>query len=58
MLVQPRLVYPSQPMQTISSIPTMPIVTTLPQSQAQIVVSQPMQVDPSTLDPQVSSVHI
>ena len=26
--VQPRLVYPSQPMQSISSIPTTPIVTT------------------------------
>ena len=39
MLVQPRLVYPTQPMQTMLAIPTIPIVITVPQSHVQIVVS-------------------
>ena len=54
MLVQPRLVYPTQPMQTMSAIPTTPIVTAIPQSQVQIVVSQLVQIGPSTSQPQVS----
>ena len=49
MLVQPRLVYPTQPMQTMSALPTTPIVTTIPHSQVQTVVSQHVQIDPSTL---------
>ena len=53
MLVQPRLVYPSQPMQSVSLIPTTHVVTIVPQSQAQSVVSQPVQAGPSTSDPQV-----
>jgi len=51
MPVQPRLVYPSQPIQPVSSIPTTPVVTTLPQSQAQLIISQPLQADPSTSYP-------
>ena len=42
MPVQPRFLYPSQPMQSISFILTTPIVTTMLQSQAHIVVSQPL----------------
>ena len=43
-----------QPMQIVSAIPTTPIVTTVPQSQVQTVVSQLVQTGPSTLQPQVS----
>lgn len=32
MVVQPRLVYQTQPMQTLSALPTTPIVATVPQS--------------------------
>jgi len=53
-LVQPRLVYPTQPIQTMSNIPTTPFVIIVPQSQAQSVVSQLVQTDPSSLQPQVS----
>ena len=55
MPTQPRLVYPTQPMQIVSNIPTTPVVTTMPQSQAQTVVSQLVQTNPSLLQPQVSS---
>lgn len=58
MPTQPRLVYPTQPMQTVSNIPTTPVFTTEPQSQAQTVVSQPVQADPSSLQPQVSSQEV
>jgi len=53
MSIQPRLVYPSQPNQYVSFIPNMHVITTLPQSQAQLVASQPLQAIPSTSDPQV-----
>jgi len=55
---QPRLVYPTQQMQTVSNIPTTPVVTTVPQSQVQSVVSQLVQTDPSSLQPQVSSQEV
>lgn len=45
--------YPSQPMQPVSFVPTTPVVTTLPKSQAQLVESQPLQDGPSTSYPQV-----
>lgn len=50
MPIQSRLVYPSQPM--------LLVVIALPQSQAHIVVSQPMEAGPTTTDPQVSGVQI
>lgn len=55
---QPRLVYPTQPMQIVSSIPTTPVVTIVQQSQAQTVVSQPVQIDHSSLQSQVSSQEV
>ena len=58
MPVQPRLLYPTQPMQTMSAIPTTHVVTTIPQSQVQTFVSQPVQTDPSPLQPQVSSQEV
>ena len=54
MPTQPRLVYPTQPMQIVSNIPTTPVVTIVSQSQAQTVVSQLVQTSPSTSQPQVS----
>jgi len=33
MPIQPRLMYPSQPMKHVSAIPTMPVITTSPRSQ-------------------------
>jgi len=54
MLVQPRVVYPTQPMKTVSAILTTHVVTIVPQSQVQTVVSQPVQTNPSTLQSQVS----
>ena len=47
------VVYPTQPIQPVSNIPTTLIVTTMLQSQAQPVVSQPQPI-PSSLQPQVS----
>lgn len=58
MPTQPRLVYQPQPMQMVSNIPTTPIVTAVPHSQAQTVVSQPIQTDPSSLQPHVSSQEV
>lgn len=58
MPVQPRLVYPTQLMQTVLAIPTTPIVTTIPQSQVQTFVSQLVQTGPSNLQPQVSSQEV
>jgi len=55
MPLQPRLMYPTQPMQTEPIISTIPVVTMEPQIQAQLVVSQPVQVSFSTSQPQVSS---
>jgi len=40
-------------MQTVSAIPTTPVVTTIPHSQVQTVVYQPIQTGPSTSQPQV-----
>ena len=51
MQVQPSLVYPTQPTQTVLAIPTTPLVTIVPQSQVQTVVSQPIQTNPSPLQP-------
>lgn len=45
--------YPTQPIQTVSFIPTTPVVTTIPKSQVQTIASQPVQPNPSTLQPQV-----
>ena len=42
----------------MSNIPTTPVVTTVPHSQAQTIVSQPVQTDPSYLRPQVSSEEV
>ena len=42
----------------MSPIPTTPIVTTVPQLQVQTVVSQPIQIDPSTLQSQVLSQEV
>lgn len=39
MPIQPKLVYPSQPVQSVSSIHTTLFVTVVPQSQAQIVIT-------------------
>lgn len=58
MPTQPRLVYPTQLMQTVSNIPTTPIVATVPYSQAQTVVSKLIQTDPSPLQPEVSSQEV
>lgn len=41
-------------MQTVSAIPTTIVVTTVPQSQVQTVLSKPVQTGPSTLQLQVS----
>ena len=37
-----------------ATIPTTPVVTTVPHSQVQTVVSQPVQIGPATSQPQVS----
>ena len=43
----------TQPMKTVSVIPTTPVLTTVPQSQVQTIVSQLVQSDPSTFQPQI-----
>ena len=58
MPVQPRLVYPTQPIQIVSNIPTTPIVTTVPESRVQTIVSQPVHTDLSTFQSQVSSQEV
>lgn len=45
-------------MQNVSGIHTTPVVTIVPQSQVQNIVSQPVQIDPSTLKSQVSSQEV
>ena len=55
MPLQPRLVYPTQPMQTEPIISIQLVVTMEPQIQAQLVVSQTVQVSSATSQPQVSS---
>lgn len=52
---QPRLVYPTQPMQIEPIISTQPILTMEQHIQPQPVVSQPMQINSAALQPQVSS---
>jgi len=45
-------------MQTVSNIPTILVVTTVPQSQSRTIVSQLIQTNPSSFQPQVSSQEV